>query len=439
MIMKRFSSGNTAVDMVGTINITGNITPNNWYKRIVRENGKPNLLAIALLSDILFWYRPVEVRDEASGNTIGWKKKFRGQMLQKSYQDYADFFGESKRSIKAALDYLEEIGVIKKVFMDYVTEANTKIPNVMYIDLDPQKLETLTFDEESDDEVRKKEERDPKNRETENDTQEEYIEEDDDKDSDFIELSFGKRGPTKFCTTPYNEMYHPLQINVGGPTTKCTTPLQNSVIPPTTFCGTNTENTTEITNKDINNSINLSYGSRTSVKQKLRDYDDLKKQDGLIDGNSTYDPQYLRILERNLEYESHMKYDSQGDKEMYAELFKVIAQIVCIKRDSVNINGTAYPYEVVKSRFLKLNSDNLEYVMDCMRKTTTKITNIRAYMLTALYNAPDTMEHYYQQEMQHNEYGTRKTLSDTEYLKQMRKDMEDPYDKLSGKTSRTDI
>ena len=160
--MKRFSSGNAAVDVVGTINITGNVTPNNWYKRIVRENGKPNLLAIALLSDIVFWYRPIEVRDESSGNTIGWKKKFRGKMLQKSYQDYAEFFGESKRSIKAALDYLESIGVIKKVFMDYVTEANTKIPNVMYIDLEPQKLEKLTFDEEPDDEeIIKKEERDP--------------------------------------------------------------------------------------------------------------------------------------------------------------------------------------------------------------------------------------------------------------------------------------
>lgn len=181
-------------------------------------------------------------------------------------------------------------------------------------------------------------------------------------------------------------------------------------------------NNTEYNDTENNNSnlIHLSYGSRTSVKQKIREYDDQKKRDGLIDGNSTYDPQYLRILERNLEYESHMKYDSPGDKEMYAELFKVIAQIVCIKRDSVNINGTAYPYEVVKSRFLKLNSDHLEYVMDCMRKTTTKITNIRAYMLTALYNAPDTMEHYYQQEMQHNEYGIRKTVSDTEYLKQMR-------------------
>ena len=418
--MKRFSSGNAAVDVVGTINITGNVTPNNWYKRIVRENGKPNLLAIALLSDIVFWYRPIEVRDESSGNTIGWKKKFRGKMLQKSYQDYADFFGESKRSIKAALDYLEDIGVIKKVFMDYVTEANTKIPNVMYIDLEPQKLEKLTFDEESDDEeIRIKEERDPEYCGVE-ENQEDYICEDDDKESDFIELSFAKRGPTKFCNTPHNEMYHPGQNNEGGPTTKCNTPLQNSVTPPTKFCGTNTENTTEITNKDYKNPIHLSYEGRTSVRQKIQEYDDQKKQDGLIDGDSIYDPQYLKILEKNLEYEHHMKYDGWKDSETYAELFKIVLQTVSIKRDTVNINGTAYPYEVVKSRFLKLTSDHLEYVRDCMKKTTTKITNIRAYMLTALYNAPDTMNHYYQQEVQHDLYGNREPESDTVYLEKMK-------------------
>ena len=174
------------------------------------------------------------------------------------------------------------------------------------------------------------------------------------------------------------------------------------------------------TEKNNSNPIYLSYGSRTSVKQKIREYDDQKKQDGLMDGNSIYDPQYLRILERNLEYEWHMKYDSRGDREIYSELFNVIVQTVCVKRDYININGTSYPYEVVKSRFLKLTSDHLDYVRECMKKTTTKITNIRAYMLTALYNAPDTMNHYYQQEVQHDMYGNRDFVSDTDYLERMR-------------------
>ena len=184
---------------------------------------------------------------------------------------------------------------------------------------------------------------------------------------------------------------------------------------------TDPNNTNYNDTENINsNPIHLSYGGRTSVKQKIREYDDQRKEDGLIDGDSIYAPQYLKILEKNLEYEWHMKYDSREDKEIYAELFKVILQTVSIKRDSVNINGTSYPYEVVKSRFLKLNSDHIEYVMDCMRKTTTKINNIRAYMLTALFNSPDTMKHYYQQEVQHDLYGNKDFESDTDYLERMR-------------------
>lgn len=186
--------------------------------------------------------------------------------------------------------------------------------------------------------------------------------------------------------------------------------------------GNSDPNNTEYNDtENINsNPINLSYGSRSSVRKKIQDYNDQRKSDGLIDEYSTYDPKYLKILERNLEYENHMKYDSWDDKEMYKELFKIIVQTVCIKRDSININGTSYPYEVVKSRFLKLNSNHLEYVMDCMRKTTTKITNIRAYMLTALYNSTDTMNHYYQQEVQHDMRRDRDFVSDTEYLEKMK-------------------
>ena len=60
---------------------------------------------------------------------------------------------------------------------------------------------------------------------------------------------------------------------------------------------------------------------------------------------------------------------------------------------------------LVKSKFLKLRSSHLEHVMGCMKDTTTKISNIKAYMVTALYNAPSTINHYYQQEVQHDMYG----------------------------------
>ena len=114
---------------------------------------------------------------------------------------------------------------------------------------------------------------------------------------------------------------------------------------------------------------------------------------------------YMALIRENLDYEHHIKYGQHGDREMYEEIYETVCDVVCVKRKTIRINGEEYPYELVKSRFLKLNSSHVEYVMGCMRETVTKIINIRAYLITALYNAPSTMSHYYQQEVQHDMYG----------------------------------
>lgn len=114
---------------------------------------------------------------------------------------------------------------------------------------------------------------------------------------------------------------------------------------------------------------------------------------------------YMSLIRSNLEYEHHMRYDKHGDRELYEEIYETVCDVVCVKRKTVRINGEDYPYELVKSRFLKLTGSHVEYVMGCMRETVTKITNIRAYLITALYNAPSTISHYYQQEVQHDMYG----------------------------------
>lgn len=122
--------------------------------------------------------------------------------------------------------------------------------------------------------------------------------------------------------------------------------------------------------------------------------------DGMDDVNA-----YIEIIKENIEYEHHMKYGSYQDKGLYDELFDIICEVVCVKHKFIKIGGDDYPYELVKSKFLKLNSSHLEYVIGCMKNTTSKITNIKAYMIAALYNAPSTINHYYQQEVQHDMYG----------------------------------
>lgn len=126
-----------------------------------------------------------------------------------------------------------------------------------------------------------------------------------------------------------------------------------------------------------------------------------KQTDDRMDGADAY----IEIIKENIEYDHHMKYDEINDRELYDELFELICEVVCVKRTTIRIAGEEYPYELVKSKFLKLRSRHLEYVMGCMKDTTTKISNIKAYMVTALYNAPSTINHYYQQEVQHDMYG----------------------------------
>ena len=70
-----YSTGNEIVDENAKLNISGNIIPQVWYRTIIRESGKPNLTAIIILADIVYWYKPTEIRDEGTGQVIGGKKE----------------------------------------------------------------------------------------------------------------------------------------------------------------------------------------------------------------------------------------------------------------------------------------------------------------------------------------------------------------------------
>jgi hypothetical protein len=111
---------------------------------------------------------------------------------------------------------------------------------------------------------------------------------------------------------------------------------------------------------------------------------------------------YRELIHYNIGYNALRDTYSQ---EAIDEVVHLMLGTICISRQAIRIAGTDYPPAVVKSRFLKLDQFHIEYVIDCMHKNTTKVRNIRQYMLTALYNAPTTMNHYYQSELNHDEYG----------------------------------
>ena len=111
---------------------------------------------------------------------------------------------------------------------------------------------------------------------------------------------------------------------------------------------------------------------------------------------------YRVILKENIEYDC-MVY--RYGKERLDETVELMLEVVLSKRPYIRIAGDDFPREVVRSRFLKINSGHLEYVFNCIDKNTTKVGNIKAYLLAALYNAPATMDSYYRAEVNHDLYG----------------------------------
>ena len=113
---------------------------------------------------------------------------------------------------------------------------------------------------------------------------------------------------------------------------------------------------------------------------------------------------YREIILDNIGYE-YLIQDSHIDREQLDEIAELIVDTVCTARKTVRIAGDDYPAEVVKSRFMKLDSSHVQFVMGCMRENTTYVRNIKKYLLAALYNAPVTISNYYSSLVQHDMYG----------------------------------
>ena len=153
-------------------------------------------------------------------------------------------------------------------------------------------------------------------------------------------------------------------------------------------------------NYNNNNNTDMSYTNPINLSVQGQNMQAAQADDTMDEVSA-----YIELIKQNIEYEHLMAHGEWRDKALYEELFEVICEVVCVKRKTVRVGGEDYPYELVKSKFLKLDSTHLQYVIGCMQNTATKIANIKAYMITSLYNAPNTINHYYQQEVQHDMYG----------------------------------
>ena len=125
-----------------------------------------------------------------------------------------------------------------------------------------------------------------------------------------------------------------------------------------------------------------------------------------LDGMDRMDERnrYEEIIWQNLDYDILCQ-DSKFDKDRFREIMDIMLDAVCSTAPTIRINGEDMPQQVVKSRFLKLNSSHIEYVLEAMNKNPSDIRNIRAYLLTSLYNASLTIDNYYSALVNHDFHG----------------------------------
>ena len=110
---------------------------------------------------------------------------------------------------------------------------------------------------------------------------------------------------------------------------------------------------------------------------------------------------YRELILENIEYDClKQRYPLYLDD--LNEIVELLVETVCAKRKTTRISGADFPHEIVRSRFLKLDSSHIEFVMDCLQKNTTQVHNIKQYLLAVLFNAPTTMNNHYTSLVNHD-------------------------------------
>lgn len=309
------SSKNTIVDQMASIVITGNVIPQSWYKTIVKPTGKPYVEAIMILADIVYWYRPTEVRDETTGQTTCLQKKFHGDLLQRSYQQISDQFGVSKRQAARAIVALEELGVLRREFRDLKINGRS-VNNVMYLELMPERLQELTNPLQDD-----------------------------------------RKSVSPILETPHAQ--------------NSDRTIEEMETGRTRECDTNTKISPEINNKEY---------SILSYQKELEEF------------------------KRQIDYDA-IRLDMPYQAEQLDGIVALAVEVLTTTKQTIRINKEERQTYLVQAQFRKLNMGHIRYVLDCLAHNTTEVRNIRAMLITSLYNAVSTIGSYYMTRVQHDMYG----------------------------------
>ena len=148
------------------------------------------------------------------------------------------------------------------------------------------------------------------------------------------------------------------------------------------------------TNSNYNNTSDIKESKNNSA-QIISD-----RQRSDVDMMNTVSA-YQDLIKENIDYES-LLIAYQYDEALIQGIYELILETVLCSSEKILIASNWYPAELVRGKFLKLNYSHIEYVLDCFKKNTSKVKNIKKYMLAALFNAPTTIDGYYKAEVNHD-------------------------------------
>lgn len=150
-----------------------------------------------------------------------------------------------------------------------------------------------------------------------------------------------------------------------------------------------------ISNSNNNNINNIKFSENESDHIVSADEE---RNDN--DGMELYQA-YVSLIKENIDYES-LLISNPYEKKQIDEILDLIVEMVMNKNDKVLIASSWYPASLVKGKFMKLDYSHIEYVLHCLQGNTSKVKNIKKYLLAALFNAPSTITGYYQAEVNHD-------------------------------------
>lgn len=148
--------------------------------------------------------------------------------------------------------------------------------------------------------------------------------------------------------------------------------------------------------KSNSNYNNLSYN-----KENDNESDQIRSADVRSDDRLAIMQAYEEQIKENIDYDG-LTISHPLDKDLIQGIYELILETVLCQNQEILIASNWYPAELVKSKFLKLEYSHIEYVIECLKKNTSKVKNIKKYMLAALFNAPATIDGYYQAEVNHD-------------------------------------